>query len=217
MKYSAILFDLDGTLLDTLEDLADSMNTALAGLGLPTHPLAAYRFFVGDGVRNLVLRALPEPERQDERIVEAAITTMRAEYGRRWHNKTRPYDGIPDLLASARGRGLKLAILSNKPHPATQEVVAFFFRDFRFEAVLGARAGVAIKPDAGAALGVAQSIGVPPAEFLYLGDTNTDMQTAVASGMYPVGVLWGFREADELKAAGARALVRHPREVAELF
>jgi phosphoglycolate phosphatase len=217
MKHTAILFDLDGTLLDTLEDLADSMNAALTTLGLPAHPLSAYRYFVGDGVRNLAFRAIPESERTDESLVEKVVKTMRAEYGRRWHDKTRPYDGIPELLASARGRGLKLAILSNKPHPATQEVVAWFFPDGRFEAVLGARPGVPIKPDAGAALGVAESLDVPAGEFLYLGDTDTDMQTAVAAGMYPVGVLWGFREADELTSAGARVLAKHPRDVVDLL
>src|SRR5271157_4996689 len=123
MKHAAILFDLDGTLLDTLEDLADSMNATLAALGLPPHPLSAYRYFVGEGVRNLALRALPEQARADERVVGKAVETRRSEYGRRWHDKTRPYDGIPELLAAARSRGLKLAILSNKPHPATQEVV----------------------------------------------------------------------------------------------
>jgi len=216
MKHLAILFDLDGTLLDTLEDLADSMNATLRSLGQPVHELDAYRLFVGDGVENLVRRALPDRARQDEKLVRDAVTAMRAEYGVRWHNKTRPYEGISELLPSARARGLKLAILSNKPHAATQRVVEHFFPAFPFEAVLGARPGVPIKPDAGAALGVARSLALSPSQFLYLGDTNTDMETAVSAGMYPVGVLWGFRQAEELKSAGAQVLVRHPRQVLTL-
>ncbi len=217
MNHKAILFDLDGTLLDTLEDLADSMNAVLASLGHPTHALPAYRYFVGDGVENLVRRAMPEHLRGDESVIRAAVPLMRAEYARRWKNKTHPYDGIPELLRGALARGVKLAILSNKPHPATQDVVEHFFPDFRFEAVLGARPGVPIKPDAGAALDVARKLSIEPGLFLYLGDTNTDMQTAIAAGMDAVGVLWGFREADELKAAGARVLVSHPREVMGLL
>lgn len=217
MKHSAILFDLDGTLLDTLDDLADSMNAALVSLGFPRHDRSAYRIFVGDGVENLVKRALPPVHLGDAALVRDAVKRMREEYARRWHDKTRPYDGIAELLAEAAVRGVPCAVLSNKPHPATVEVVAHFFPRNSFAAVYGARPGVPIKPDAGAALEVAAEMGVEPSRFLYLGDTNTDMQTAVAAGMDPVGVLWGFREAKELTEAGARVLAAHPREVLPLL
>jgi phosphoglycolate phosphatase len=217
MKRTSILFDLDGTLLDTLDDLADSMNAALHSLGFPQHDRGAYRLFVGDGVENLVRRAIPAPHLGDDDLVRDAVKLMREEYGRRWHTRTRPYDGIGELLESAAARGVKCAILSNKPHAAVLDVVGHFFPGYRFAAVFGARPGIPIKPDAGAALEVAATLGVNPEGILYLGDTNTDMLTAVAAGMYPVGVLWGFRDADELKAAGARVLVDHPREVLPLL
>jgi phosphoglycolate phosphatase len=217
MKHSAILFDLDGTLLDTLADLGNSMNAVLRESGFPEHGLSAYRYFVGDGVVNLVRRALPDDARRDEAVVHHVTDRMRAEYGRRWHEETRPYDGITELLAAARARGAGLAILSNKPHPATRAVVEHFFPGLAFDAVFGARPDVPIKPDPGAALEVARQLSRPPEEFLYLGDTDTDMRTAVAAGMFPVGALWGFREAEELRKAGARVLVAHPREVLALL
>jgi phosphoglycolate phosphatase len=217
MTIAAVLFDLDGTLLDTLEDLADSMNAALGALGFPPHPLAAYRYFVGDGVENLALRALPEEARLDQGLVRHTVARMREEYGARWKLKTHPYDGVPDLLDSLSARGLKMAVLSNKPHPATVEVVGHFLSRWRFDAVLGARPGVPIKPDAGAALDVARTLGVPAGSFLYIGDTNTDMATARGAGMLAVGAVWGFRSAEELEAAGAQVLVAHPREVLGLL
>ena len=213
MTYKAVLFDLDGTLLDTLDDLGDSMNAVLASRGYPTHPIRSFTGFVGDGVENLVRRALPPGAGLDEALVAEIVPLMRAQYAHRWKDKTRPYDGIPETLDALAARGLRLAVLSNKPHPATVEVVDHFFPPRRFEAVFGARPGVPIKPDAGAALDVARGLGIPPREFLYLGDTNTDMETANAAGMFAVGALWGFRTADELLQSGARVLVSHPRDL----
>lgn len=217
MTYKAVLFDLDGTLLDTLDDLGDSMNAVLAGRGYPTHPIRAFTEFVGDGVQNLVRRALPPDAASNEALVAEMTPLMRAEYARRWRDKTRPYEGIPQMLEALSVRGLRLAVLSNKPHPATVEVVQHFFPPGRFDAVFGARPEVPIKPDAGAALEVARQLGIPPREFLYLGDTNTDMQTANAAGMYAVGALWGFRTAGELRESGARVLIGHPRDFLKLL
>ena len=217
MNYKAVLFDLDGTLLDTLDDLGDSMNAVLTARGYPTHPIRSYTSFVGDGVQNLVRRALPAAAGRNDAIVNELVPLMRGEYSLRWAAKSRAYDGIPELLDGLTARGIRLAVLSNKPHPATLEVVAHFFPRWKFDATFGARPDVPIKPDAGAALEVCRQLGVPPEAFLYLGDTDTDMQTASAAGMFAVGVLWGFRSAEELISSGAKVIVSRPFEVLSLL
>jgi phosphoglycolate phosphatase len=217
MKYSAVIFDLDGTLLDTLDDLGDSMNAVLASLGYPVHAMEGYKYFVGDGVENLVRRTLPEPVRGNAALVLETVPKMRSEYARRWKDKTRLYDGVAELLDGLTGRGVRIAILSNKPHSAVLEVVDHFFKPWRFEVVLGARPEVPNKPDPASALEVCGILGLAPEKVLYLGDTNTDMLTANAAGMFPVGALWGFRTETELLESGAGALVSHPREVLELL
>jgi len=214
--YRAVLFDLDGTLLDTLADLADSMNAALEGLGFPRHPVEAYRYFVGDGVKMLVARALPERHRSEETIGRTA-ESMRTEYARRWDCKTRPYEGIPELLSALSERGVAMAVLSNKPDDSTKLCVSRLLPDWRFAAVQGVSETVLPKPDPTGAEHVTRGLGIPAGEFLYLGDTDTDMKTAVAAGMFPVGAAWGFRTADELRANGARAVIDRPTELLELL
>lgn len=209
MKIEAIVFDLDGTLLDTLDDLADSMNAVLHRLGFPTHGREAYKYFVGDGMDKLVERALPPTERTPVLISEA-LRAMKEEYGRRWNLKTRPYPGIPDLLDALSARGIPLAILSNKPHEATQMAVAELLPRWEFRLVLGARPSLPKKPDPQGARRIAETLGIPPERFFYLGDTGTDMQTALRAGMHPVGVLWGFRAAKELRENGASLLLDWP-------
>ncbi len=216
MTYSAVLFDLDGTLLDTLEDLADSMNTVLARRGLPAHPVEAYKTFVGDGVLALARRTLPD-EATDEETLHAVVAEMRSEYARRWAEKTRPYEGIVELLAELQQRGTRLAVLSNKPDDFTRLCVERFFEDIHFEVVRGVTDGTTPKPDPTGAKDICATIGVAPEQVLYLGDTNTDMQTATAAGMYAVGATWGFRTAEELLAHGAKTLVDHPAEVLALL
>jgi phosphoglycolate phosphatase len=216
-SYQAVLFDLDGTLLDTLEDLGESMNAVLAARGYPTHPIGSFTVFVGDGVENLVRRALPPDARQDETVVQELVPLMRNEYAGRWKAKTRPYPGVPQLLRALSARGLRLAVLSNKPHAATVEVVAHFFAEGTFDVVLGARPNIPIKPDPRAALEVSRRLSAPPEAFLYVGDTNTDMKTAREAGMFAVGALWGFRTAEELRASGARVLIDRPEELLSLL
>jgi phosphoglycolate phosphatase len=214
--YEGILFDLDGTLLDTLEDLADSMNEVLGGLGYPTHPVEAYKFFVGEGLEVLVRRVLPE-ERRTPEIIEQALVDMREVYGRRWRLNTRPYAGVPELLEALSGRGLKLAILSNKVDAFTQIMVADLLAPWRFDRVLGARPAHPKKPDPAGALEIAGAMGLSPTKFLYLGDTAIDMKTAVGAGMFPVGVLWGFRPAEELRSGGANLLIEHPLDLLSIL
>jgi phosphoglycolate phosphatase len=205
----ALIFDLDGTLLDTLADLADSGNAALEALGLPLHETDAYRYFVGLGVEELVRRMLPE-ERRDPETLTQAVPLLVAEYKRRWNRKTRPYPGIAELLEALRERGLPACVLSNKPQAYTDLTVQEFFPGRLFASVRGARPEVPNKPHPAGALALAAELGLSPGEVVFVGDSATDMKTARGAGMLPVGVLWGFRDAAELTGGGARALIEHP-------
>jgi phosphoglycolate phosphatase len=216
VPFRAVLFDLDGTLLDTLEDMGDAMNRVLAARGFPPHPIDAYRSFVGDGMAMLVIRALPEDKRDDE-TVRSCFEAYLADYGRNWNVKTRLYDGVADMLNALTARGLKRAVLSNKQEEFTRRCVNEFLACWSFDAVLGQREGVPLKPDPTAAREIAHTLDCPVESFLYLGDSPVDMQAAIAAGMVPVGVLWGFRSAEELRAAGARTLIGRPLEILALL
>lgn len=211
----AVLFDLDGTLLDTLQDIADACNAALARHGFPPHPVDSYRYFVGDGVPVLVARTVPAPEQTDETLA-SMTAAYREEYERRWNSATTLYPGIAELLDQLTQRGIRLAVLSNKPDDFTRRCIAEFLARWTFSAVLGASLAFPPKPEPAAARHIARTLDLPPEEFFYLGDTPTDMRAAAAAGMHPVGVLWGFRQAEELKAAGARQLISYPRELLEI-
>ncbi len=216
MKYAAVIFDLDGTLLDTIEDLADSMNAALQGEGHAVHAIDAYRYFVGDGIENLVRRALPESAR-DEESVNRGKAAMEAEYNKRWNAKSRPYTGVPELLDELTRRQIPTAILSNKPEPFTILAVNELLSPWTFFPIRGARPDTPRKPDPTGALVVAEELGVEPAKCLYLGDTDTDMKTAVGAGMYALGATWGFRLGEELLRTGAQTLLDEPMELLELL
>ena len=209
----AVLFDLDGTLADTLADLANATNAALAAVGCPTHPRDKYRHLVGDGARTLCARALPA-DRQE--LVDAVRERMREHYAAHCFDETKLYAGIPELITALREQNYRLAVLSNKPDDFTQQMVAHYFPDGTFQVVRGHVTGAPLKPDPTAAVAIASQLGIPAREWLYLGDTNTDMQTATAAGMIPVGVLWGFREKAELLASGAAKIVATPAEVLKL-
>lgn len=216
MKPQAILFDLDGTLLDTLTDLANCMNSVLLHHGFPTHLPEKYKRFVGDGVERLVWRAVPE-EHRDPATLEKCLAAMLEEYGRRWMENTGPYPGIPELLDALTERDLKMAIFSNKNDEFTQLTVREFLAKWRFEAVVGARPSAPKKPDPSTPLAIARQLGTAPADFLYVGDTDTDMKTATAAGMHAVGALWGFRGAEELLRSGAQVLVEKPADILQLL
>jgi phosphoglycolate phosphatase len=209
----AVLFDLDGTLADTIADLANATNHALTQLGCPTHPVAEYRHMVGDGAHTLCQRALPAG-RQDR--AEEAVRLMRAHYREHCFDLTRLYPGIPELVAELHRRRLRLAVLSNKPDDFTKRMIAHYFPQSPFAVVSGQVPDVPLKPDPTSALQIAKTMGVPPAEWFYLGDTNTDMRTARAAGMRAVGVLWGFRERAELIESGAEFLAQTPDDVLQL-
>lgn len=212
MDFKAVIFDLDGTLLNTLEDLADSMNCVLERNRLPQHALAAYNYFVGDGIDMLVRRALPFEVADDEEL-NRFIREMKSEYAGRWLSKTRPYPGVPEMLAAFATAGFAMAVLSNKPDEASKEIVKAFFPDTVFRMVMGATPERPKKPDPSAALEIAARLDIPPEDFLFIGDTSIDMQTACAAGMFPIGVLWGFRPAEELIAAGGKMFFKHPTDL----
>ena len=216
MSFKAVVFDLDGTLLDTLNDLGDSMNSVLERHGLPAHDLELYKYMIGDGVELLVRRALPESMDNPE-TVSKFVHEYRAEYEKNWKNKTMPYAGINELIESLYSLKLRLAVLSNKPHDFTEICVREFLPYEKFDIVLGHRPGRNPKPDPDGANEIAACLKISPERILYLGDTGVDMQTAVTAGMYPVGVLWGFRTGDELKNNGARILIEKPEDILKLL
>ncbi|HEY8500031.1 MAG TPA: HAD family hydrolase [Clostridia bacterium] len=216
MKYKAVIFDLDGTLLDTLGDLADSMNAVLRRLSLPVHDTDSYRYFVGTGMVNLVRKALPEEYRTGDNISRYAAE-MAKEYEKRWDKKTRPYEGIIDMLNALDKLDVKMSVLSNKRHEFTLKVVAKFLPVDRFDYVFGEREGVPKKPDPAGALEISRLMNIPAERFLYVGDSDTDMITAKSAGMYPIGVKWGFREQDELIRAGAKTIIENPLELLAFF
>jgi phosphoglycolate phosphatase len=216
MLYRAVLFDLDGTLLDTLEDLGNGVNRILAKNGYPTHTLAAYRNFIGDGAATLITRALPEDKRNNATI-SACLEAFREDYNRNWNVKTKPYDGVPEMLETLKARGLKIAVLSNKLHDFTKRCVTALLSNWNFNVVLGHGDGIPLKPDPAGALEVADYLRIPPTDFLFLGDSAVDMKTAIAASMFPVGALWGFRPAEELKESGAKVLIEKPSEILQLL
>jgi phosphoglycolate phosphatase len=216
MKYNAVIFDLDGTLLDTIDDLADSMNAVLKRLSFPVHDTDSYRYFVGTGVKNLVRKALPEGFRTEDNI-EKYASAMSKEYELRWDNKTRPYDGIIDMLDALGSMSIKMAVLSNKLHEFTLKVVEKFLPINYFEYVFGEREGIPKKPDPAGALEISNLMKIPPECFLYVGDSDTDMITATSAGMYPIGVKWGFRDPNELIRTGAKTIIENPQELLAFF
>jgi phosphoglycolate phosphatase len=210
----AILFDLDGTLADSLADLANATNYALTQLGCPTHPPESYRYFVGDGARELCARALPQDK---QNLADETLRLMREHYDVHCFDLTKLYPGIPELISALAERHLKLAVLSNKPDIFTKRMIIHYFNPSPFTIVRGQLPNVPLKPDPTAALQIAQELGMPPAQWLYLGDTNTDMRTASSAGMHAVGVLWGFRDREELIESGAEHIVARPEQVLSLL
>lgn len=215
-KYKAIIFDLDGTLIDSLEDIADSMNIVLNKNGYPPHSYDDYRYLVGSGARKLVSSALPEERREDGHVDECH-NLFKEIYNKNWDVKTRPYPGITEMLGGIAKLGIKTSVLSNKPDDFTKRCVKKFLPDILFEIVLGMRDNIPPKPDPAAALEIAAELEISPEKFLYIGDTAIDMKTANSAGMSAVGVLWGFRSREELIANGAKALAANPMEILDLI
>ena len=205
----AVLFDLDGTLINSLADIASAMNRALRLHDLKEHDEADYRYLVGNGARILAERAVGQ--RQEK--ADSVLADYQAWYGTHSLVRSAPYPGIPELLSSLKEAGIRLMVLSNKPDADTQRVIRHFFPEGTFSLVCGQKDGIPIKPDPSAALDMAAQCGVAPSEMLYLGDTSVDITCARRAGMHSVGVLWGLRERAELEEAGAEHIVADPAQV----
>ena len=215
MQYKAVIFDLDGTLVDSLADLSDSVNLMLKSYGFPTHEMEKYRYFVGNGSKKLMERTLPRDKAASAEFVEEALVKYKAIYKERLLEKTRPYNGVRELLAELKSRGIPLAVCTNKHNDAALTIVKILFVPGTFEEVLGDRPGFPKKPNPATPLEIASHLGVKPDEVAYLGDTSVDMETAVHAGFLPVGVLWGFRPEEELVKSGAKVLLKAPLELLE--
>jgi phosphoglycolate phosphatase len=214
--FKAVVFDLDGTLLETLTDLAEAMNTSLVHFGFKPHTVDAFRYFVGESVAVEAKRALPESARDNETVTKVAEYSQQI-YADCWHKNTRPYPGIAELLTELQKRGLKLTVLSNKIDKFTKTMVKTLLPQWRFETVQGALKNIPLKPHPDLALRIVNHLKIPAEQFVYIGDSNIDMLTATASGMFPVGCLWGYRTADELLAAGAKILIKSPTELLKIL
>ncbi|MEA5004282.1 MAG: HAD family hydrolase [Christensenella sp.] len=212
----AVIFDLDGTLLDTLASLEKTGNQMLRDLGFAAQESDKYRYFVGDGAATLVERALVAAGDAQLVHLEEGMRLFRS-YFKEWCSYgVRPYDGIVELLDTLRKKGVKTAVLSNKPHAQTLEVIGEYFGGGAFEIVRGQMDDVPKKPDPAGANHIVKELGIRPDDCLYVGDTDVDMKTGLAAGLFTVGVLWGFRTERELRENGAMALVEKPDGILDL-
>lgn len=212
MEVKAVLFDLDGTLVNSLCDLADSVNFALTEYGFPTHETEKFKYFIGDGMAKLIERVLPEDKRDDETLNEVLDTFM-DRYRSHFADKTVAYGGIAELVKALNKQGFKLAIISNKAQEMAVEVVDKVLSGLEFEIVCGKREGYPTKPDPTLTLEIIEELGLKPSECVFIGDSGMDMAVAKNAKVKSVGVLWGFREEKELRENGADYIVSSPDEI----
>lgn len=217
-KYKGAIFDLDGTLLNTIEDLTDSVNEAMASMNCPTFLQNKVMQMVGNGFRNLIIQALPENRRSEEEIAQG-LNLFDNAYSRNYANKTAPYPGIPELIRTLSDNEIRLAVDSNKRNDYTNTLIRKWFPAISFTGVYGEREkdGIPKKPHPAAALALASQMGFSPEEILFIGDSRPDMETGRNAGMDCAGVTWGFRDAEELIANGAAYLIETPKELLTLF
>lgn len=216
MKYKAVIFDLDGTLLDTIDDIAETLNFVLRSKKLKEFSVDEYKYFVGKGVDNLIKQVIKKGN-FDQSLFDELKAGYYEVYKQQATITTRIYPGVSDLLKSLKGQGLSLNVLSNKPHSQTIEVISYYFGDSTFDLVYGKKTEFLPKPDQASILDILRVLQLNPEEVLYVGDTEVDIQTAKNAKISSVGVLWGFRTANELKTAGADYLVSDPHEIQKII
>jgi phosphoglycolate phosphatase len=210
-----LIFDLDGTLVDSLPGIAASLNRTLTAHGLPGHSDDRVRSFIGDGIRNLMLRAIPRGA--EPATVESLLGLYRKDYALSWQSGTTVYPGVANLLDELQRSGFEMAVLSNKVHDFTVEMVHAMFPSIRFAAVLGQRDGIPHKPNPAGALQLADILGTSPGNCVVIGDSTMDLETAANAGMRAIAVTWGYHDRDRLAAAGATRLIGHPAELPALL
>lgn len=215
-KFKAVIFDLDGTLINSLHDIADAMNRVLEHNGFKTHEYEAYKLFVGKGLRNLAENVLPESDRNSETI-KTVFDGLMKDYGNNVVRKTALYEGIPQLLDQLTERNIKMAILSNKAHELTVKIADKILKNWKFEIILGSKVEIPRKPDPTGAKICMESLNLKANEILYVGDSGVDMQTANNTGMIAVGVTWGFRSRKELRDNGAMHIIDKPEDLLNLL
>lgn len=211
-----VIFDLDGTLLNTLQDLADSANYMLEKHHFPTYTADAYKYFVGNGMPKLIERILPGVF-PDKALFDTCLKEFLDHYTIHMSDKTVPYDGISELTRELKQRGIQIAVATNKVQEALPELFATFFPEVTFDVLLGQRPGIPVKPDPQVIYDILEATHCAPEETLYLGDTGVDIQTALAAGVTPVGALWGYRPRSEMESAGATRFIDHPLNLLNLL
>ncbi|PUE63548.1 HAD family hydrolase [Arcobacter caeni] len=209
-----IIFDLDGTLIDSIEDIAVCMNKVLEKLNLPIYEIKDYKYFVGSGVDVLVENAL---KGSSQEIKNEVLKGFKKEYDQKLHTNTKPYEGIYELLDELKKLNYNLAVLSNKPHDFTVAYVDYLFKDYGFIEVHGQKKEIPRKPDPIGAINIATALNIPCEEIFFVGDTMVDMQTAKSAKMKAIGVLWGFRDEEELLTNGADFIVKHPLDILKVI
>ena len=214
MAYKVVIFDLDGTLLDTLADLGEAVNYALRRRGLPLHDREKYRRMVGHGIRNLVTQALPETKQEADALIDACLADFKKYYTAHIDVHTRPYEGMPELLRELCDHGIALAVASNKFQAGTETLIHEFFPDIPFACILGNREGYPLKPDPEIVQEVLRKTGLPPEAAVLVGDSPTDMKTARNGGIRGIAVRWGYRD---MSPADADALASSPAELRVLL
>jgi phosphoglycolate phosphatase len=212
IKFKGVIFDLDGTLANTLEDIADSLNRVLVKNGFPEHDYNTYKKIVGKGIENLVCNSIPERFREKV-IIAGCVESMINDYKDNCLIKTELYPGIAEMLDKLKGFDFKAAVFSNKVEKLSQKIVNALIDNFNFNIVLGAKPELPKKPDPAGALMICKTFGFSPPEIIYVGDSGTDMITANKAGMFAIGVTWGFRTKDELLDNGAQMLLNEPGDL----
>ena len=215
-QFKGVIFDLDGTLINSVEDIADAMNTMLEQNNLPTHNLKTYQGFLGSGIKVLLKKAIAEKSNEKE-FMGKCWNEMIAIYTSNCTNKTKPYNGIIDLLDTIVSQKIKIAILTNKADHLAKKIVAELFSTYNFEAVIGLTSEETKKPNPITALQISKLFGMNPKEILFVGDSGIDMQTATNAGMFGVGVTWGYRDKNELIANGAKFILNQPSDLFKIL